>query len=151
MDLEHEVYQLAIARMAVAEATTTVKKRTEDLEQTETWMQLDLAREWLAQRKENMKHLERRVRELAVTLHYQGQDPHPDVKIVQANKYGYTHSDAIEWAADTKQFQLLKLNAAAFKKVASNLALTFVTHEMEAQARISSKLPLPPTGGDDDE
>jgi hypothetical protein len=142
-DLEQEVYLLAIARLAVTEATEEVKKKTEDLEQTETWMQLDLAREWLAERKDNMKHLEGRVRELAVTLHYQGQDPHPSVKIVQANKYAYTHSDAIEWAADTKQFQLLKLNAAAFKKVASTLALTFVTHEMEAQARISSKLPLP--------
>jgi hypothetical protein len=142
-DLEKEVYLLAIARLAVEEATATVKKRAGDLEQTETWMQLDLAREWLAERKDNMKHLEGRVRELAVTLHYQGQDPHPGVKIVQANKYAYTHSKAIKWASDTRQFQLLKLNVAAFKKVASTLTLDFVRHETEAQARISSKLPLP--------
>ena len=139
--MENLVRILASARADKESAQSAVKLMQEELEKTDEWQRLRLAKENLSERTSSERTVYDALYDQAVQNYDGDKKPHPAVGLGEYTVVEYNEEAMKNWAIDHKHPGLLKLDKRAANAVAKGpTAPEFVTISTEVRARIATDL-----------
>ena len=136
------VRMLASVRADKDSAQDAVKLMQEELEKTDEWRRLRLAKENLAQRNDDESKLDAQLRETAIKQYEldKNKHPHSAVSIGEYDVLEYDPDSALIWCVEKDIRKALKLDKRQFENIAKIMEPEFVTMEKEPRARIKTDL-----------
>ena len=140
--MENLVRILASARADKESAQSAVKLMQEELEKTDEWQRLRLAKENLSLRNDDESKLDDQLRDTAIKQYEldKNKHPHSAVSIGEYDVLEYDPGSALIWCVEKDMRKALKLDKRQFENIAKIMEPEFVTMEKEPRAKIKTDL-----------
>lgn len=143
--MENLVDRLREKRLEASEANEQVTKIRKEVNQTELGLSLVQAIEWSSVANEELKVIEKYLRQAALDMYEKTDDKNPidGVSVIINKSLVYNIDNAIAWAVSNAR-EMLKLDKKLFEKhakaVGDTIPLDFVVTKEEPAVRIATKL-----------
>jgi len=117
--MKNTIKSLAGTRKGIAEVKAKIDRLNEAISLSPLGERVAKATDLLRQLQEDAKYYRESIDEMAETYYLSTKDKHPHaaVTVKVGKEFTYDEFDAVVWAINTKQMQLLSIKKTAFEKI----------------------------------